>query len=370
MGLTQTNRGTWQYSTNNGKKWLNIGNVAIANALLLRESDHIRFVPGKDFNGLAEVSYHAWDRSRGTAGSRANLAVLGGTGGSSAFSLEDETASVTVTPVNDAPVLNTKPTPRLTPISPNDLDPAGDLVSTILGTAASDVEGNPLGIAVIGATSSGTWEYFTTASGMWNGLGLVTPTNARLLDSTDLVRFRPDTAFIGVAKLYFKAWDHSESVTDTLQSTAFSKATESATLVVNATEERPLLDTRGTPTLSPVAVNDNDPPGDLVSVLLGSWAFDADPGSQLGIAIIGASTVGGTWQFSTDGLTWDDLDLTSPKRLLGIDRIRFKPNPGYSGSASLKYKAWDASSSDPLGPPALSTKIETATVSVNSAPVV
>jgi len=372
VGLTQTNRGTWQYSTNNGKKWLNIGNVSIANALLLRESDHIRFVPGKDFNGLAEIAYHAWDRSRGTAGSRANLAVPNGTGSSSAFSLEDETARVNVTPVNDAPVLITKPTPRLTPISPNVLFPAGDPVSSILGTAASDVEGNPLGIAVIGATGSGTWEYFTVASGIWDALGLVTPMNARLLDSSDLVRFRPDAAFTGTAKLFFKAWDHSEGVTDTLQSTAFSKATESATLIVNSIEERPLLDSRSTPTLSPVSVNDNDPPGNLVSALLGSWAFDADPGSQLGIAIIDATTVGGTWQYSSDGLTWDNLDTvstTSPKRLLGIDRIRFKPNPGFSGTASLKYKAWDANSSDPLGPLALSTARETATVSVNSSPV-
>ena len=37
--------GTWQYSTNGGTNWNNVGAVSESSALLLREADRIRFVP-------------------------------------------------------------------------------------------------------------------------------------------------------------------------------------------------------------------------------------------------------------------------------------------------------------------------------------
>ena len=281
--------------------------------------------------------------------------MTGAPGGASAFSIASESADVTVTPVNDAPVLNTKPSPMLTSILPGATDPAGDLVAALLGTAASDVDGDAIGIAVTAATGTGDWEFQVNGTGAW------TPFAAgKTLAAVDRVRFVPDAGFAGIAKLSYKAWD----------GTLTSKATETATLTINAVEDRPRLDTRGNPILTPVTAGDTNPAGDLVSSLLGSFATDVDPGADLGIAITSAG-LGGTWQIDT-GSGWQNLGAVSaksPMRLRGTDRIRFVPAAGFVGIAKLMYKAWDASSADPNSPQSLSAATETATVTVNTAPV-
>ena len=43
--------GTWQYSTDGGTNWTNIGAAADNNALLLRDTDLVRFQPDADWNG-------------------------------------------------------------------------------------------------------------------------------------------------------------------------------------------------------------------------------------------------------------------------------------------------------------------------------
>src|SRR5262249_32098864 len=47
--------GAWQYSTN-GTTWTAIGTVSNSAALLLRNTDHIRFNPNADFNGNAAAT--------------------------------------------------------------------------------------------------------------------------------------------------------------------------------------------------------------------------------------------------------------------------------------------------------------------------
>jgi hypothetical protein len=361
-GLTGSANGAWQYSTANGHSWKPIAPVSAANALLLREGDKVRFLPARDFNGSATLTYHAWDQTRGSAGGRADLTLADALGGSSPFSTAEETAGVTVTPVDDAPVLNTRPKPVLRPLAPGETDPAGDAVASLLGMAATDVDGDPVGMAVIGATGTGAWQRQVGGAGAWIALGPASVQNPALLGPTDLIRFVPAAGFTGVAKLSYKAWD----------GTAVSKTTESATLLINNVDDRPVLDTKGNPTLTPVLAGATDPAGDLVSALLGQWATDPDPGAELGIAVTGAQTVGGTWQVSRDGVTWSDLGAVStrtPKLLHGTDRIRFVPSAGFTGVAKLTYKAWDAASADPNGTAALSLATGTAVVSVNDAPV-
>ena len=348
-GAISSGLGTWQYSINNGGSWLAMGLVSETSALLLRDSDKVRFVPARDAFGPATLSYRAWDRTRGAAGARADLTK--GTGGSSPFSTAVETASIAVAPVNDAPVLDTRPNTML--------DPAGNLVSALLGTLASDVDGDTIGIAIIAATGSGEWQ--VDAGSGWEALGPVSNATPRLLNPTDQVRFVPATGFIGVARLRYQAWD----------GTTVSRAIETATLTVNTVDDRPILDTRGNPTLTPVAKDDVNAPGDLVSSLLGTWASDPDAGADLGIAIVSAQTTGGEWQVDT-GSGWEALGPvtgSAPRRLHGGDRIRFVPSAGFVGTAKLRYKAWDAASADANGPLSLSAAVETATVAVNTAPV-
>jgi hypothetical protein len=151
-----------------------------------------------------------------------------------------------------------------------------------------------------------------------------------------------------------------------------SMPTESVSLPINSVDDRPVLNTAGNPTFTPVQSGDQDPAGDLVSAILGTAATDADPAADLGIAVIVAPTNAGAWQVMTNGTTWEALgpvSLKSPRLLRATDRIRFVPNAGFVGSVKLSFKAWDAGSADPNGPLALSAATETATVVVNTAPV-
>ncbi len=90
-GLDSGN-GTWQYSLD-GSTWQDVGSVSSGSALLLRASDHVRFVPDGADGTTASLSYRAWDQSSGTQGTQVDASIGGG---SSAFSLASDTASITV----------------------------------------------------------------------------------------------------------------------------------------------------------------------------------------------------------------------------------------------------------------------------------
>jgi autotransporter-associated beta strand protein/VCBS repeat-containing protein len=98
-GLT-TGNGVWQYRTDAGASWTDVGTVTDASALLLRATDTIRFVPNGVAGTTASITYRAWDQTSGTAGGKADTT---GNGGETAFSTATDTASITASDVNDAP---------------------------------------------------------------------------------------------------------------------------------------------------------------------------------------------------------------------------------------------------------------------------
>jgi hypothetical protein len=135
-----------------------------------------------------------------------NVQIFGATGhgGTTAFSTATDTASITVTAVNDAPVL-TPASPTLTTITEDDTSNSGDLVSAIVGSSITDVDtGAVEGIALTGLTSgNGTWEY--DIGGGWTAVGAVSDASALLLRSTDSVRFVPDGQNADSASVTFRA---------------------------------------------------------------------------------------------------------------------------------------------------------------------
>src|SRR5262249_16352849 len=157
----------------------------------------LRFLPLTDFVGDVTITYHAWDRTRGSAGSRANLALPGVLGGETAFSAAAETAKLTVLPVNDRPVLNTAPLTFLPSILPGDADPAGTTVGQLLGSSVTDVDaGAAQGIAVTLAVSSpktGKWQF--NHGGLWSDVGKIPRNQALLLEPADGIRFVPAAGF-------------------------------------------------------------------------------------------------------------------------------------------------------------------------------
>ncbi|MDH3647649.1 MAG: cadherin-like domain-containing protein, partial [Gammaproteobacteria bacterium] len=92
--------GTWEYSTDGGVSWIAVGTVTDASALLLRDSDHIRFVPDGANADAASFDFRAWDQSTGLFGTQVNTSPNGGT---TAFSTATDTADIIVNTVNTAP---------------------------------------------------------------------------------------------------------------------------------------------------------------------------------------------------------------------------------------------------------------------------
>ncbi len=398
--LSGTTTGVWQFSFD-GKTWKPVGAVSEASALLLRDTDRLRYLPAKNFTGAVGVTFRAWDQTRGTVGGRAGLAVPGTTGGATPFSAGAGTATLAVTSTPDAPVLSLAPKPVFTTVAPGATNPAGDLVSRLLGKALTDPDANALkGIAVVSApTTHGMWE-FKAGAGAWvpfNTATAISSAHALFLQDTDLVRFKPASGFTGKVSLAYNGWDQSAGplvgnygrTADF--GTAVSKAKVTATVSVTAVNTSPVLDTKPDVRLPAVPVTgagNTNPAGTSAAALLGAAVTDPDPSTLLpGIAITAVSDVdhvNGVWEYSTNnGSMWTAVTTVGtpiPKGkgllLRATDLIRFRPNAGYVGSATFSYKAWDRTTGGsagvqaPTSTPAFSTAFETATVAVNTAPTV
>ncbi|WP_344816652.1 DUF4347 domain-containing protein, partial [Marinobacter xestospongiae] len=115
IAVTQVDNtnGIWQYSTDNGTSWNNFSGTTgssvdlTATARLLDGSlgggstQLIRFVPDANYSGTATITFHAWDKTSGSAGGTADASTVGN---ATSFSTASDTASVTINAVNDAPV--------------------------------------------------------------------------------------------------------------------------------------------------------------------------------------------------------------------------------------------------------------------------
>ncbi|MET3440641.1 VCBS repeat-containing protein [Variovorax paradoxus] len=107
IALTGVNaaNGSWWYSTNGGANWAAVGAVSDASALLLAANANTRvyFQGNLNFNGTLSdgITFRAWDQTSGVAGTTVSTVT---NGNSSAFSSATDTASITVSAVNDNPV--------------------------------------------------------------------------------------------------------------------------------------------------------------------------------------------------------------------------------------------------------------------------
>ncbi|MEO5362341.1 MAG: DUF4347 domain-containing protein, partial [Magnetococcus sp. DMHC-8] len=242
--------GTWQYNTGSG--WTAMGTVSATQALLLRSSDSVRFIP--DHNGTtATISYYAWDQTTGSPGNKVSVA---GRGGSTAFSLVDNTATLTVTAINDAPLLDTGKLNGLAGITEDDVTNAGQTVASLVqggvGNAITDLDLNAAtGIAITAtgtAVGAGYWEYSTDGGTTWSGLGAVSTGAARLLLATDKLRYHPDQWVGGTTTLTFCAWDQTSGVArataDTTANggtTAFSGNSGTVQITVSGINDAPIV---------------------------------------------------------------------------------------------------------------------------------
>ena len=125
-----------------------------------------------------------------------------------------------------------------------------------------------------------------------------------------------------------------------------------ATLVVQGVNDAPVLNTAVGPLrLTDIAEDPVTNPGTTVSQILtsvvGTLITDIDTGARQGMAITGANTTNGSWEFSLDGTTWSSLAGVSDTSATLLDvtaRVRFVPNSNFNGNAgAITFRAWDQS---------------------------
>ena len=151
LSVTGRNIGNWQYSTNNGSSYTPFPAVAPTAALVLGPNDFVRYIPDGLNGESATLTYRAWDQFDGNAaGSQLSTAS---NGGSSSFSTATDTARLTISDRNDAPVLTGAGRQLLG--TSEDAPSPGDTISTFVA-AISDVDLGALqGIAITGTHRSG-----------------------------------------------------------------------------------------------------------------------------------------------------------------------------------------------------------------------
>ncbi len=172
----------------------------------------IRFIPAANANGTASILYRAWDRTIGTAGGVSNLVGTNKTGGTTAFSSLIATSTITVTAVNDAPVLTTTLGPALSTILEDASSPSGNTVASLTDANVTDVDASALrGIAIVGTSGiAGTWQYTLNGGTTWMSLGVPSEAAARLLPASSTqakIRFIPAANANGTASIHYRAWD-------------------------------------------------------------------------------------------------------------------------------------------------------------------
>ncbi len=262
--------------------------------------------------------------------------------------------NVDITAVNDAPVLDNGGVMTLTAITEDDTSNTGDLVSAIVASAGgdriTDVDAGAIeGVAITGLVSGGgTWQY-DVGSG-WTDVGSVSTSSALLLGATDRLRFVPDAQNADSGSVTFKAWDQTAGVAGTKVNasvgggdTAFSTALESAAVVVTAINDAPTI-TNAFVVGLPGADEDSTTAGTTVSAIVNNAGWgDVDLGAVRGMAIT-ASAGNGTWQYSTDGITWQGFGAVSGSNALLLDassQVRYVGD-GIDGEVpSFGFRGWD-----------------------------
>jgi hypothetical protein len=241
--ISVTGNGTWAYSLD-GTAWQDIGTVSNSAVLLLSKDAMLRYTPKGESAETAGISYRAWDATTGTEGSKVDLTGSGATGGTTAFSVNSDSASLAVTAVNDAPVLEGH-TPDLgtTYGTTAKTVTLASFINGVTGTTKiTDADPSAVlgGIAVIGVTGRGTWAYSINGTTFTN-LGAVSEEAALLLPKGASLRYTPAKSETAEATVTYRAWDATSgtngSKADTTtngENTAFSTATDTASLNITS----------------------------------------------------------------------------------------------------------------------------------------
>jgi large repetitive protein len=222
-----------------------------------------------------------------------------GTGGTFNYTVSDGTltaassVALSISAVNDAPVLGTIASPTLTNIIEDAAAPigaTGNKVSSIIQIGSglanfADPDATlPAGIAVTGVNSNGTLYYSTNNGTSWNTAIGLSDSNALVLSVTARVFFKPNANFNGAVSnaLTFRAWDGFSSANGAFVNTTtdltktFSSDSDTISINVTGVNDAPVANSdtvivsslNATITTASLLANDTDPDvGDVLKVV-------------------------------------------------------------------------------------------------------
>ena len=359
IGLTGvTGKGVWEYSLD-GKTFTPLETtVSASSALLLPPTAILRYVPDGSDGETATISYCAWDESSGSSGSYANTTTNGGT---TAFSTASDTASLTVEATTDNVVL-TAAMPKLgstTNSTPITVSLTGTFINNGGGTTIisdSNSKGVTGGIALIGATGQGTWDYSLDGT-TFTPLPTVGLTSALLLPATADLRYTPDGKDSETPTITYYAWDQTSgsaagsvdlsAAGATGGTTAYSFLTDTASLTVNdapvLTPAAPSLASVNAATAKTITLS-----GTFINNSSGTTTItDADTNAVLGGIAVTGTTGKGTWAYSLNGTDFSSVGTVSASSALLLPpsaSLRYTPDGSDAETATITYSAWDETS--------------------------
>ena len=363
-----TGKGNWQYSSD-GTNWTDVGSVSGSAALLLDGDTQIRYNPDQENSENVILGFRAWDQTSGSEGDTVDLSSGSSQGGSTAFSSNTGTAMMSVSAVNDAPVLDNTQSPTLSSVDEDLAGPSASstanstLVSALTG-GVSDVDtGASQGIAITAFNeTAGTLHYSTDDGATWSAVTKVSDTNALLLDSDDRLYWQPSANANGSVNdaVTFRGWDESSGdsgdyadASTNGNATAFSTATDTIVVSVNAINDAPVLD--NTVTVSLATINEDlaaptkaDTSNSTLVSSLTTGVTDVDGDTNLGIAITATNSDKGTlWYSLNDGGNWTKMGAVSESSAYLLDanhRVYWQPAENETGTVSdaFTFRATDA----------------------------
>lgn len=352
-----SSNGVWEYSINSGISWQAFGAVSNTSAVLLDGAARIRFVPNPGFSGSASLLVRAWDLSGGRpSGSTGVDASLNG--GTTSFSAATEMVTINILSVNDLPTVDLNGPEEGTSFAPSFFEggppvPIADIDATIvdadhamLASLVITLTNRPNGAAEsLAAVTTGTNISATPYDPATGRLVLTGP--------DELADFQQVLRTVVYANTSSDLSPTARIVTVVGNDGTNDGPAATSTIAINPTNNAPVLDSAAVLTLDAIAEDTTQPPGKRIDAILlaaGNPITDADSGSLEGIAVIGAASGNGVWQYSlidppgseADWLPVGVVSGTAALLLPDSARLRFVPKVDYYGPAGLlTFRAWD-----------------------------
>ena len=359
--------GKWQYSTNAGSTWSDIGSVSVTTALILTAQNMVRFVPDGIHGETATITYKAWDQTNATFGLQGTKTNTTTSGGTSAYSSQFDTATVVVTAVNERPVVTLTGTAAIWTEANN---APSNRIPVDSGVTVSDPDGpNPLSATVRLLTYYSSQDSLAFVNdglsmgnivGTWSaGTGILTLTSAGNLA----------TAAEFQAAMRAVTYGNSSDTPNTTSRTIQFQITDGGNMAsIAVTRDVTIVAVNDSPTISaPVSQSINE---DIPTALSSITFSDVD--STLGIVTF--SLVGGTGTLSATGaggvtVGGTSTALTLSGTLANINlfiannRLVYTPAANASGDVTLTINVNTTSVSD------ATTTMTLQVQAVNDAPV-